>query len=195
MNVLRENPIIPGTILKKEAMGNVSGIEFLNKIFFITDGIMLSEVKEISGVDSSTLQNWVRRGWVPNSKNKRYSKDTVARILIVNMLRKSMTLENIDFLLKYINGKIGCTDDDIIPESRLYDYICRLLDEMTSNHGGEITSEELGAAVDKCVADYTERFSGAKNRLKKALEIIITSYYSVLLREYSEKLFGEIRNF
>ena len=43
--------------MDKERMGNVTGLEFLNKIFYITDGIMLSQIREICGIDGSTLQN------------------------------------------------------------------------------------------------------------------------------------------
>ena len=85
--------LIPGTIMEKEKMGNVTGLEFLNKIFYITDGIMLSHIREISGIDGSTLQNWTKRGFVSLSKMKKYNKDQLARILIINMMRDSMQLK------------------------------------------------------------------------------------------------------
>ena len=114
MNIGIKDDNIPGTRLRKHEMGNVTGMEFLDKIFFITDGIMLSQVREISNVDGSTLQNWVKRGWIMNPVNKRYSKDQLARILIINMLRDTMLFERIDFLLKYINGNVNNREDDII---------------------------------------------------------------------------------
>ena len=39
---------IPGTVLKLEKMGGVIGLEFLDKVFYITDGIMLSQIREIA---------------------------------------------------------------------------------------------------------------------------------------------------
>ena len=122
---------IPGTILDRKKMGGATGTEFLDKIFFITDGIMLAQIREIAGVDGSTLQNWLKRGWVVNPKNKMYSKDQLARILIINMMRDTMQLCDISFLLTYINGDPDCREDDIIPESRLYGYICSLIDMLT----------------------------------------------------------------
>lgn len=130
MNTKIKNDIIPGTILEKKTMGNITGMVFLNKIFFITDGIMLSQIRKIAGINGSTLQNWVKRGWLCKPINKRYSKDQLARILIINMLRKNTPLERIDFLLRYINGNPNKTDDNIISESILYDYAARIIDKM-----------------------------------------------------------------
>ena len=87
-----ESGLIPGTVRKKDEMGNVTGKEFLDKIFYISDGIMLSQIRDVSGVDGSTLQNWVKRGWIGTTTNKKYTKDQLARILIINMLRSCMLL-------------------------------------------------------------------------------------------------------
>jgi hypothetical protein len=104
-------------------MGDVTGLRFLDKIFYITDGIMLSGIREISGIDGSTLQNWTKRGWVGNSKHKRYNIDQVAHILIINMLRSCMLLENIAFLIKYINGRVDDESDNIIRYETLYNLL------------------------------------------------------------------------
>jgi DNA-binding transcriptional MerR regulator len=177
---------IPGSVLLKRDMGNVTGLDFLDKIFFITDGIMLSQIREITGVDSSTLQNWVKRGWVANTVNKKYSKDHLARILIINMLRGSMMLERIDFLLKYINGNVNKSDDDIISESQLYGYICDIIEVIDSSEG------ELLECIKKYTSGYTERISGARQRLEKALEIIVISYYASSISAYSNMLFSRL---
>lgn len=180
---------IPGTVLKKESMENVTGREFLDKIFFISNGVMLSQIKEISGLDGSTLQNWIKRGWVGSAVNKRYSKDQLARILIINMMRKSMQLERIDFLLRYINGNLDCREDDIIPESELYGYICALLEliEREDACGGSLRDN-----IEKCAQDYSERIAGARLRLINALEIIVCSYYSSLIQLRCDDLYADL---
>ena len=114
MNIQMNETKIPGTVLKKTDMGNVTGLDFLNKIFYITDGIMLSQIREISGIDGSTLQNWTKRGWVESAKLKKYNIDQVAHILIINMLRGCMQLDRIAFLIRYINGSVDDRADDII---------------------------------------------------------------------------------
>ena len=182
---------IPGTVMLKKDMGNVTGLEFLNKIFFITDGIMLQQIREISGIDGSTLQNWVKRGWVATTVNKKYSKEQLARILIINMLRDSMLLERIDFLMRYINGNVNDNSDDIISESQLYDYICRTIDVLMEKDD-TTTKGELRTYIKECTKDYEERVSGARKRLNRALEIIVTVYYSALIRKNSNDLYEKL---
>ena len=188
MNLQINDNLIPGTILDRKSMGDVTGMEFLSKIFYISDGIMLTQIREISGIDGSTLQNWVKRGWVANSKLKRYNIDQMAHILIINMLRNCMQLDKIAFLIKYINGNVDDRSDDIICDSRLYDYICRILDKLTKKNV-EHTFETLRECIEKVTSDYEEKVTGASKRLNNALEIIITAYYSSLIKKaVDEKL-------
>ena len=90
MNLQIKDDLIPGTRLLRSEMGGVTGLDFLSKIFFISDGVMLTQIREVSGIDGSTLQNWTKRGWVENSKLKRYNINQFAHILIINMLRSCM---------------------------------------------------------------------------------------------------------
>ncbi|MBQ3126907.1 MAG: DUF1836 domain-containing protein [Clostridia bacterium] len=173
---------IPGTILKKSAMGNVTGLEFLQKIFYISQGIMLSQIREISGIDGSTLQNWTKRGWVANAKLKKYNIEQVSRILIINMLRDCMQLDRIIFLLRYVNGDEH-DNAAIIPEAQLYDYLCRIIDALPNN-GTPVT--DLRSLVEAELSDYTEPISGAKNRLANALEIMIIAHYASDLKAHSD---------
>ncbi len=183
---------IPGTILDREKMGNVTGEEFLDKIFFISSGIMLAQIREIAGVDASTLQNWLKRGWVVNPKNRMYNRDQLARILIINMMRDTMQLCDISFLLTYVNGNPETVEDDIIPESRLYGYICRLEDLMVGHV--EVTRERLSDLIDTCIADYEEKFAGARERLRTALEIIMMSYYAAMIKRRADALVTALKN-
>ena len=52
-----ESRTIPGTILERSKMDGADGMEFLDKVFFITNGIMLTQIREITGIDGTTLQN------------------------------------------------------------------------------------------------------------------------------------------
>ena len=182
---------IPGTILDRAKMGGATGGEFLDKIFYITDGVMLAQIREIAGIDGSTLQNWLKRGWVVNPKNKMYTKDQLARILIIGMMRDTMQLCDISFLLTYVNGDPGNLEDDIIPESQLYDYLCRVLDRLTG--AGEISRDSLVGLIGEVTADYEEKFGGARRRLTRALEIILMSYYANLVKRRADELVAELR--
>lgn len=184
-----QSSLIPGTRMEKQRMGNVTGLDFLKKIFYITDGIMLSQIREICGIDGSTLQNWTKRGWVANSHNKRYSIDQLARILIINMMRDSVQLERIASLLQYVNGRAGDPSDDIIPESELYDYLCRIIDELMSDSDGIPNVREL---IKKTLETYVEHTSGARQRLENACEIIICAYFAAMVRQKANSLLDNL---
>ena len=130
MNIHLHDRLIPGTKLKRSDMDNLTCLAFLRRVFFVSEGVMLTQIRDISGIDSSTLQNWTKRGWVVNSRSKKYNMDQVAHILIINMLRACMQLDHIAFLIRYINGSVDSREDDIIRDSVLYDYICRIIDRM-----------------------------------------------------------------
>lgn len=192
MNLIVDDSMIPGTILRKSDMGNATGLEFLNKIFFITDGVMMGEIRSISGIDTSTLQNWVKRHWVENSRLKKYDIDQVAHILIINMLRSCMQLDRISFLIRYINGNIETKGDDIIRDSILYDYICRIIDRLTENDC--VPVQKVRQYISEVISDYEEKIGGARKRLENALEIIIVAYYASLMKQRADAMLEELMN-
>ena len=181
---------IPGTKLKKAEMENLTGMAFLKKVFFVSEGVMLTQIRDISGIDSSTLQNWTKRGWVANARLKKYNIDQVAHILIINMLRSCIQLDHIAFLLQYINGKIDDTSDDIIRDSVLYDYICRILDTLTRQD--VCSTASIKEVIRDQISDYNEVMEGARERLAKALEIIVTAYYAALIKRSSDEMLANL---
>ena len=186
MSLIIDDSMIPGTVLKKQDMGNCTGLEFLNKIFYITDGVMMAEIRNISGIDTSTLQNWVKRRWVANAKLKKYDIDQVAHILIINMLRSCMQLDHIAFLIRYINGNVESAGDDIIRDSILYDYICRIIERMTENDC--VPEQKVRLYICEVLSDYEEKIGGARRRLETALEIIIVAYYASLMKQKADSM-------
>ena len=190
MNLEINDSLIPGTKLKKNDMGNVTGLEFLSKVFYISEGVMLSQIREVSGIDGSTLQNWTKRGWVANARLKKYNIDQVAHILIINMLRSCIQLDHIAFLLQYINGKIDDASDDIIRDSVLYDYICRILETLTRKDVA--TKASITEVIRDQISDYKEAMAGARDRLANALEIIVTAYYAALIKRSSDEMLANL---
>lgn len=194
MNLQINEENIPGTILRRDTMGNVTGLDFLKKIFYISDGIMLTQIREISGIDGSTLQNWTKRGWVENSKLKRYNIDQLAHILIINMLRSCLQLDKIAFLISYINGRVYDRSDDIIRDSQLYDYICRILDKLMDIGSDVADYATLRECIVSVTSDYEEKISGARRRLNNALEVIIIAYYASVIKQHSDKMVDSLMN-
>lgn len=188
MNFQINDKLIPGTILNRIEMGNVTGLEFLNKIYYISDGIMLNQIKDISGIGGTTLQNWTKRGWVENSQQKKYNIDQLAHILIINMLRECMNLDKIAFIISYINGRVWDRSDDIIRDSLLYDYICKILDKLVDDGIDADDNKSLRTCIEEAVSDYEETIEGAKVRLCNALEIIVIAYYASIIIKRSDEM-------
>lgn len=190
MQLKIDDNMIPGTLLTKAESGGVTGLEFLNRVFFPSEGIMLSRIRDVSGVDGSTLQNWTKRGWVENAPMKRYGIDQVAHILIINMLRSCVRLDHIAYLLHYINGRVDDRSDDIIRESVLYDYICRILDRLMEEEN--CSDESIRAIIADVTASYEEVRPGSRERLNNALSIIVIAYYAVVLKHHADTMISDL---
>lgn len=179
---------IPGTILNRDKMDGATGLEFLDKVFFITDKIMLAQIREITGIDGTTLQNWLKRGWVGTPNKKSYTKEHLARILIINMMRDTMQLSRIIFILQYVNGK--SEEDKIVRESVLYGYICKVLDRLSEN--GDISGTGIDGIISDVLSDYNETVSGAERRLSVGIKVITITYYSALIKAEAEAILDSL---
>lgn len=184
MRLFISNDTIPGTNLKRSDLQGLTGKAFLNQLFMVSDGVMLSQIRKIAGIDGSTLQNWTKRGWVPNAQLKRYGIDQVAHILLINMLRSCMQLDRIAWLQQYVNGELESTDDDIVTPSDLYDFICMTLDYL--HQEPEFTIESIRPMIERAIMDYQEPVAGAKERLTNALEIVIGSYCASMIKRIAD---------
>lgn len=165
--------------------------EAIRPAFAVTGGLMLSQVVEMTGLGSSTIQNWIKRGWIMSPTEKKYSERQVARILIINMLRKSMQLENILKLMECVNGDVEDQSDDIIKDADLYIYIYNIVKR--TEPLDQFTLERLDSVIDEEIRDYhgtaegyTGHVSDAAKRLHDALKIILLTYMSSELRKRAE---------
>ncbi len=98
------------------------------------DSMMLSQVVEVAqrvsqnDINSTHIQNWVRRKFIPNPVKKKYSKEQVANILLINDLRNILPLEAITRLLAFVNENPLDTGDDRLNPSKLYRYYSEIFD-------------------------------------------------------------------
>ena len=46
--------------------------------------------------------------------------------------------------------------------------------------------------VEEVTSDYVEPFLGAEERLNRALEVIVVTYYAAIIKRHSEKLMAEL---
>lgn len=89
-----------------------------------TGGVTLAQVSAITGIQGSTIQNWVKRGFAPASTGKRYQVKHIARFLLLDRLRDALPLDQVLFLLRYVNGDLEDAADDRIDDVALYTLFC-----------------------------------------------------------------------
>lgn len=94
---------LPGTTLEVD-LSRENAADALLSPMFLTGGLVLSQVAQLTGLEPYTIQNWVKRGFLPPPVKKKYSRRQLCRIFIINMLRDSMQIERICRLLSYVNG-------------------------------------------------------------------------------------------
>lgn len=167
----------PGTTIEYTGL---SGREFLNGTFIATSGLVMQQVCEISGLLTPTVQNWVTRGFIAHPINRKYDKNALARILLINSLRGTLPLDSIKRILTFVNGSPENRADDIIPESELYSFVCDIVFDRSF---ADNTADKL---IDQAIKSYDEGIVGAKERLKTALHIIINVFLA-------EKTLGEAK--
>lgn len=175
---------VPGTVLPgAQFPGGVA--EVFEGMLQVAGGLSLSQVCAITGLEPSTVQNWVKRGWVANPQEKKYRQRQLFRILILNALRDAMQLEQIVRLLAYLNGSVEDHRDDIICESRLFEYLCRALETLKEYR--ELTDGAVERAVKQVSADYTGD-PAWRQRLEKGLAVMVWTCAAALLRKKGEGL-------
>lgn len=178
---------LPGTTLhiRREDACRVQG---LFESMFMAGGMVLSQVSSITGLESYTVQNWVKRGLLTPPVNKRYSCNQLCRIININMLKSVLPMERIVGLLGFVNGKLDDTADDIIDDSRLYFLFVKL----AANARQLDDPDALEQALAQGLSDYIEPVPGAKERVEKALRIMLTSWVAARIRSRAEAMMQEL---
>mgnify|MGYP002509140767 CR=1 FL=1 len=74
--------IIPGTTLTARRE-DAQFIEQQVKAMFFAGGMVLSQVAAVTGLETYTIQNWVKRGFLPPPQNKRYNMEQLCRIIFL----------------------------------------------------------------------------------------------------------------
>ncbi len=181
------NWTLPGTVLSAKR----EDAQFIEQQFssmFFGGGIVLSQVAAITGLEAYTVQNWVKREFLPPPQHKRYHLNQLCRIITINMLKKVLLMEQICGLLTYINGDLDDDSDDLIDDSHLYFMFVKL----ASNFATMQNPAGRDAAIEKALSDYREPVPGAKLRVEKVLRIMLTAWAAAQLHDAAEKMVLEL---
>jgi len=167
----------------------VKGFSKIEMLLAATGGLSLSQVCAVTGLEGSTIQNWVKRGWVSHPNGKRYEEVHIARILIINALKECIKLEHIALLMEFVNGT-GQTGKGIIKESELFNYLCDALGRM-----GKVQDHSRGG-VDSVVETVTRSYSspqpGSRVRIRKALALMIYACVCTDVKRRTENMMKQI---
>lgn len=186
------NRIIPGTTLKFTQQARASAFSLISPVLEATGGLTLSQLSKLTGLEGTTIQNWIKRGWVASTKGKKYSEKQVLRILLINMLRGAMKLDDIAALMEYVNGDVEDTSDDIIADILLYDILCRII--FTAEDEGAFDTVSLEDLISRETAQYSKEINYGEDKLKKAMYVMVVAYRSGFLKMEAEKNLSVILN-
>lgn len=179
---------IPGTILTARAE-ETPYLEEKFKSMFLGGGMMLSQVAAVTGLESYTIQNWVKRGFLTNPVQKRYTLRQLCRILNINMLKSALPMEEICGLLQYINGNLSDESDDLIDDSSLY----FLFVQLASYHRQMKDPVGRDAYLQELLESYPEPVPGARARVEQVLRIMLTAWAASQLRQQAEEMVNELK--
>ena len=177
------NWTLPGTTLtiqREEA----PQIEKQLSAMFMAGGIVLSQVASITGLEPYTVQNWVKRGFLPPPDHKRYNLNQLCRIININMLKRTLLMEQIVSLIGYINGSLADTSDDTIDDSKLYFMFVKLAASAPSLRD----PNEADVSIEALLQEYAEPVPGAKERVAKVLKVMVTAWAAARLHESANKM-------
>lgn len=178
---------IPGTTLTGERE-NADRIDGLFQSMFLTGGLTLSQVASVTGLESYTVQNWVKRGFLPSPQNKRYDMEQVCRLININILKGTMPLEQIIHLMSYLNGSLADESDDLVDDTILFFLFVKLASRARYIGGSKAWDDALVEITE----DYREPMPGARDKLIKVLKIMLTVWCANMLKQQAETMIAQL---
>ena len=180
---------LPGTVLSVDADRPQAAEEVFSSLF-LAGGLVLSQVTQVTGLEPYIIQNWVRRAFLAPPKQRKYTRRQLSRILMINALKSTLSIEQICKLLSYINGALDDEGDDTIDDTELYGAFV-LVAGSVQKHG--LTSEsEMNRLITDGLKDYKESIPGAKERIEQALRIMITAWRAAQLQTKAQSMMNAL---
>ena len=166
------------------------GFERIEMLLAATGGLSLSQVCAVTGLEGSTIQNWVKRGWVEHPIGKKYEEVHIARIMIINALKECIKLEHIALLMSYVNGRPGDEASEIIKESTLYSYLCEALRQ--SSQTDDHSKSGVESVINDVIKDYRNPNPDSRVRIRKALTLMMFACVCTDVKRRAEAMMGQI---
>ena len=181
---------LPGTTIETDLTTGAADRQ-LRPMFF-GGGLVLSQICQLTGLEGHTIHNWVKRKLLPPPENKKYTRNQLCRILNINMLKDTFTLEHAVTLLNHINRGLGHTTGDFIDDSRLYTYLVDCLAVL--NNSGRPDFSCIGDTVKAVTSGYRSPHRSAEIQLWLVLEIMLTAWHAQQIHRQSLEMFRRLDN-
>ena len=148
------------------------------------DGLTLSQVCALSSLEPSTVQNWIKRGFVPHPVGKKYHERHLSRIMLIADLRECLQIDRIGSLMRFINGNADDESDDIIPEETLYDLFHEVAHELDSG----LPPDGIEPVIERCAVRYLPD-DAARERVARALAVMSYAYIAGRYKQRADGLY------
>ena len=178
---------IPGTALRMTLRQSEEFRPQLESVFMM-GGVSLGQIVTLTGLEPYQIQNWVRRGYLAPPENKRYTLRQLCRILNINLMKNTLTMESICSLLSFVNGRLDDEGDDLIDDTLLYFYFVRL-----AARAQDLGNKDVwDVALKEVTASYREPIPGAGEKLEKVLKVMLTAWLAGRLKAQAEQMLSEL---
>lgn len=174
---------LPGTTLETN-WSSPDPLGVLDAVFS-AGGLVLSQVARLTGLEPHTIQNWVKRGFCAPPVAKQYSKRQFCRLVIINMLKDSLSLPQITAMLSYINNSLQDETDDTIGDDALYRYFVTILLQLDRT---VLLQHQEEIVIAEAARFYKEPYPGARKRLERVLQVMVTAYFASHFKLTAEAL-------
>ena len=178
---------IPGTTLTGER-SEADRIDERFQSLFLAGGLTLSQVSSVTGLEPHTIQNWVKRGFLPSPRNKRYDMEQLCRLININILKGTMPLEQIQKLMGYLNGNLADETDDLVDDTLLFFLFAKLAARARYIGGTESWDDALIHATES----YIEPIPGAREKLINVLKVMLTIWMANRMKAEAERMIAEL---
>ncbi len=179
----------PGTTVEVSKLEKGSSRQLFDGIF-VTGGITLSQVCVITGLEPYLVQNWVKRKFVTSPQKRVYSREQLARIIIINMLREALKIEDICLLIEIIGGDPNDRSDNLIFDDELYH---RYVDMIADNELNLDDRAAVAVVADSVAEVIEERVFGTRKKLSQILQVMLYAHAASRLRDSAEDMLSSLK--
>ena len=150
---------------------------------FAAGGLTLSQVSVMTGLEPYLIQNWIKRGFVAPPVKRLYSRQQLARIALINMLREALQIEKICSLIGILDRGTASPEDDLIGDEELYHCYA----DMLAGGIDTIAPKQVEDLANKAAMKLHERIPGTRDTLGGLLQVMYFAHMAAKLRDKAEQ--------